>query len=272
MLARDARASGENEAFGYAPTVRRTRLELAAKKAAATLPGVQLLLDSGPLQALRMRLIRYPESRYTTPRGECQHPEWWTATDWDSTELEVIDLLAGFVRGLQPEYVVETGTALAQGSVAIGRALRRNGHGRLVTLEVDHGRVERARWRCRRLPVDVVEQSSLDFEPQQLIDLAWFDSLTDLRALEFRKYWPHMHSGTIVGFHDTGPAHPTKQFIDELESEGLLRPIHLATPRGVTFAQVLGRPVRPALTSDHQADDRAPVTASSKRGEAASGA
>jgi hypothetical protein len=41
------------------------------------------------------------------------------------------------VRALQPDTVVETGTALGMGSCVIAAALLRNGHGRLTTIDVD---------------------------------------------------------------------------------------------------------------------------------------
>jgi predicted O-methyltransferase YrrM len=148
---------------------------------------------------------------------------------------------------LQPDLVVETGTALAQTALVIGRILKQNGHGRLVSLEVSPERVRRARERVRGLPVEVIECSSLEYSADQPIDFAWLDSLPELRAPEFRRYWPAMHANTIVGFHDTGPTHDLRPAIDELADEGLLRPIHLATPRGVTFAQVLQRPAKGEL-------------------------
>ena len=41
------------------------------------------------------------------------------------------------VRALQPDNVVETGTALGLGSCVIAAALLRNGHGRLTTIDID---------------------------------------------------------------------------------------------------------------------------------------
>jgi predicted O-methyltransferase YrrM len=187
------------------------------------------------------------EDRFTTPRDDCPHPERWTATDRESTETEVVALVAGFVRALQPEFVLETGTAYGICAVAIGRALARNGQGRLVTVEVDPERVRMARAATRRLPVEVLEIGSLDYEPDDWIDFAWFDSWTNLRVAEFRRFLPRMHAGTIVGFHDTGPHFALHGEIEGLVDEGLLHTINLPTPRGVTFGQPLHRPTRSAL-------------------------
>ena len=179
------------------------------------------------------------ESRFTKPRVDCPHPEWWHSTDADSTEFEVSELVAGFVRALQPEVVVETGTAWGQTAQVIGRALERNGHGHLWTLEPDKGRAEFSRHRCRDLPVTVIEAESLAWTPPAPIDFAWFDSLTQLRCPEFLAYRDYFSPRAFVGFHDTGPQHePLRTNIEKLAADGLLRPVFLPTPRGVCFAEV----------------------------------
>jgi hypothetical protein len=178
------------------------------------------------------------ESRWIAPNDHCPHPEWWHSTDFNATEIEVTAAVQGVVRALQPDYVVETGTASAQTTIAIGLALRKNGHGRLVSLEIDPRLVEHGRQLCRRLPVEIRQQSSLDFIPDHLIDFAWLDSLPEIRHLEFRRYYPYMHRRTIVGFHDTGPFHPTRGFVDEIEQEGLVKTIDFPTPRGFSLGRV----------------------------------
>jgi predicted O-methyltransferase YrrM len=186
---------------------------------------------------LARSLVARNEGRRVAPSDECPHPEWWTSVDSDSTEREVTKLIAGFIRGLQPEYVVETGTAFAQTTRAIGRALRKNGHGHLDSLDVDHARVVQARFRCARLPVTVHEIPSLEFVPRQPIDFAWFDSLAELRVPEFRRYLAWMHPRTVVGFHDTTVL-GADIGLSRLEEEGLLRVLYLPTPRGVAFGRL----------------------------------
>jgi hypothetical protein len=182
-----------------------------------------------------------PESRFTAPRDDCPNPEWWTSTDGDSTESEVTELVAAFVRALQPEFCVETGAAWGNTTFAIGEALLRNGHGRLETLEVEPDRIAHVVRRCEGLPVEVLPESSLEYVPLLPVDFAWFDSLCDVRHIEFRRYLPMMHHRTVVGFHDTGPHHAVRAFIEPLVAEGLLAPLlYLPTPRGVAFARVLG--------------------------------
>lgn len=184
--------------------------------------------------------ILLEESQFTEPNSLCPNPQYWHSMDGQSTELEVSQLVAAFVRALQPEFVVETGTAFGQTAELIGIALRDNKHGKLVTLEMDESLVEVAKKRCSGLPVDVTQINSLDWTPSQPIDFAWFDSELHVRHSEFLLYYPYFTDRTIVGFHDTGPQHPIKELIEEkLVRPGLIKPIYLPTPRGVCFAQVI---------------------------------
>ena len=180
-----------------------------------------------------------PESRWTKPSMECPYPDRWTSDDDDSTEIEVSELVGAFVLALQPDYVIETGTAWGLTACSIGIALQMAGQGSLITLEPDVERAQYARKICKDLPVTVMAQESLTFTPHQRIDFAWFDSLIPLRALEFRHFAYWMHDRTVVGFHDTGDQHALRPDIEVLAAEGLIAPIFLPTPRGVCFARVL---------------------------------
>lgn len=182
----------------------------------------------------------YPESEFTPASEWAPHPEWWHATDGDSTEVEVSELVAAFVRALQPDRVLETGTAFGQTAQAIGRALAANGHGRLDTLEPDPERADFSRRRCAGLPVTVHETASLVFVPDGAVDFLWLDSLLHLRADELRRFRAHASDRCVVGFHDMGPKHGMRPSIEALVAEGLIRPLLcLRTPRGVGFAEVV---------------------------------
>lgn len=182
------------------------------------------------------------EAEWTAPRDDCPHPEYWHAPDADSAEEEVSALVAAFVRALQPDVVVETGTAWGQTASEIGNALDVNGHGNLHTIEPDVDRAAYARKLVAHLPVVVWEMASLDWVPPtgERIGFAWFDSLLSLRVPEFHAYRPFMAPGAIVGFHDCGPLHGLRGAVEALANAGDIRPIYLPTPRGVMFAEVLG--------------------------------
>lgn len=187
------------------------------------------------------------EDRFTEPTALCPHPEHWTSTDGDSTEVEVSALVGGLVRGLQPDYCVETGAAWGQTSEAIGRALSENGHGRLVTIEVDPVRAGATALRCVGLPVAVFHGHSMGWTPEGIIDFAFFDSFYELRVPEFQAMRPFMRRGTIVAFHDSAPEHGSHRIPSgrdlrcEIDAElgEALRFIHLPTPRGITIGEVM---------------------------------
>ena len=178
------------------------------------------------------------EDRYTAPTPECPHPERWHAVDWDSAETEVTALVAAFVRALQPDLVVETGSAWGQTAHAIGEVLART-QGVLHTIEPDPERADHTRQRCEGLPVVVEQMDSLHFVPPGPVGFAWLDSLPNLRVPEFRALYPHFAPGAFVGFHDTAEKFGLWPGIAQLEAEGWLLPVRLPTPRGVVFAEVV---------------------------------
>lgn len=198
------------------------------------------------------RSMHPTEASFTAPHPACRNPEWWHAPDAHSTEVEVTELVAALVRAIQPEFVVETGTGLGFTARAIAEALSHNGHGNLVSLEVDAGRHATAVERMGSLlrssggPADLVLMSSLEWNPSgRGIDFAWFDSLYELRAREFRHYYGlgALSQGSIVGFHDwtsglRGHYLDMRDEIEGLRKQELLVPIYIPTPRGVCLAEV----------------------------------
>lgn len=187
-----------------------------------------------------------PESRFTQPRKDCPHPERWHSTDDDSTEIEVSKLVAAFVTALQPDLVVETGTAWGQTAQLVGEALKSNGQGRLISYEVDAERVEYSGRRCRDLPVQInMESSVLGIRdlPDMSVGFAFLDSLFHLRVEELGLIRDKMRPGGVVGIHDCGDPRGTKftefskQIAEYASTNGWSR-ISLPTPRGVTFLAV----------------------------------
>ena len=177
------------------------------------------------------------EARWTAPRDDCPHPEWWHSADDESTEREVSLLVAAFVRALQPEVVVESGTATGQTAEAIGLALRDNGHGHLYTTETDPERAHIARLRCQILPVTVLEQPTSEFGPPGPVGFAWIDGHIAERAADLSHLRPYLAPGAVVGVHDASPFHGIRQLV---EAETWIRWIYLPTPRGVLFGEVVG--------------------------------
>lgn len=187
------------------------------------------------------------EARFTEPRPDCPNPSRWHSPDSDSTEIEVSRLVGAFVEALRPDLVIETGTAFGQTAELIGQSLAGHG-GRLVTYEVDPGRVKFSRKRCAALPVDVVQKESLPALGLMTknyagkVGFAWLDSLFELRVRELRLADQLIKPGGIIGIHDCGEPGNTKygEFSRKIAREasklGLSR-LSLPTPRGVTFLQ-----------------------------------
>lgn len=191
-----------------------------------------------------------PESRFTTPRPDCMHPERWHSPDSDSTEIEVSRLAAAFVEALRPDLVIETGSAFGQTAELIGQVLYTAGVGHLYTFEVDASRVAATADRVAGLPVSVGMQPSLEGIAALIADgfntgkvgFAWLDSLFELRVPELRAIRPLLAPGALVGIHDCGePGHTkysgfSREVADAAKALGFNR-ISLPTPRGVTFLQ-----------------------------------
>lgn len=186
-----------------------------------------------------------PESRFSPASVWCPKPANWNSVDNASAELEVTELVGAFVRALQPELVIETGTAFGQTAVAIGSALKSNGHGSLITIEPNESRTRMALLRCCGLPITIIQSTSLEFldvapsyRHKGQVGFAWLDSLIELRIPELQtlimRGW--LAPGAIIGIHDTGPKHLLPNVIT-CERLGLCM-LHLRTPRGVTFLQV----------------------------------
>lgn len=177
-----------------------------------------------------------PESDFTTARPDCPAPGRWHADTAGATEHEVVELVAALVRAVQPDLAVETGVFHGHATRAIGEALARNGHGHLHALETNGRYATEAGRALAHLPVTIHRQSSLVFDPPGPIDFAWLDSELDTRWQEIERYWPHLHAGTVLAIHDTGPQHPVRRTLDRYADKLVL--LDLPTPRGVTIARL----------------------------------
>lgn len=173
------------------------------------------------------------EARWTPPTDWNQHPHDWHSDDADVDEHEVTELVAAFVRALQPEIVVETGCNTGQTSEAIGRALLANGHGWLLTCDIDPVMLGRTDERCKGLPVTVLEVEGEKLAMTGPIDFLWLDSDLFARHREFNHFRDHLAPGAVIGVHDTGPQHPVHGTFEPYGLTGL----RLRTPRGVSFYQ-----------------------------------
>lgn len=190
-----------------------------------------------------------PENRFLASNlnDDCpKDADYWHSYNKNGAELEVAFLLGGIIRAIQPELVVETGTAWGDTAEQLGDAIALNGHGRLVTLEPNKRRQIYSYRRCRSLPVRCLRLRSLDWTPEktEVINFLFIDSDYESRMLEFRHFKPYMNKYSFVAWHDTGTQHagkeyPINQYIKKLRDQGEIAPISFPTPRGLCLARIL---------------------------------
>jgi predicted O-methyltransferase YrrM len=173
----------------------------------------------------------------------------WSMFDGFTAEVEVLDLLLTLTRLVKPSHVLETGTWLGLSSCAIARGLAANGFGRLTTLEVNAEAYQVALEHIAHYGltpfVDAKLVSSLEFVPDDLYEMALFDSELALRVPEFRRFRPSLKDGALVIFHDSALHHGTViDGVRSLLSEGAVVGVDLPTPRGVFIGRVSPEPLR----------------------------
>ncbi len=144
----------------------------------------------------------------TPPSAECPDPWSYHCVDGIAVETEVLGFLDALVRLVKPLTVVETGTYRGASGETIARALARNGHGRLVTIELDADRAIRAARRLACLPAKVVNSGSLDYRPDGTIDMLFLDSHRPLRIKEFQHFLPYLTKDSLVVWHDSAATTP----------------------------------------------------------------
>jgi predicted O-methyltransferase YrrM len=184
------------------------------------------------------------ESRWTPARDWCPHPEYWHSPDSEATEVEVSEFIGSLVRMIQPDFVLETGTYMGHTTLEIARALYMNGHGRGISLEADGNLAAEAQRRLQNFmgsnnTVQVLNMNSMEYNPIENIDFAFFDSWQEGRILEFEKFYNAgwLKKGAIVAFHDTAPHHQVRKSIVE-GGHDYFTIIDFHTPRGLVLGQV----------------------------------
>lgn len=136
------------------------------------------------------------------PTNLCPHPEWWTAWNPVSTEVEVSMLVASFVKAMQPEFVLEIGAHWGQTTERIANVIVENKHGKFVSLEIREDFCGSARARCGNLPVEIIQADSLQYVPPQPIDLLFVDGDENNRFADIEHFAPYLSTYPVVLVHD----------------------------------------------------------------------
>ena len=176
------------------------------------------------------------------PSQECACPQRWSMIDGNTAEVETLEFLYSLVRLLKPNLVVETGTWHGHSAVAMGKALRQNGFGRIISLEIDPEVCAVAQRRVESeglLPyVEVRNESSFAAVIPKNIDVLLLDSELPIRGAEFEHFRTKLRPESIVIFHDTSTIHGTvRADVKRLIAEGTLSGMMFPTPRGLAICE-----------------------------------
>jgi predicted O-methyltransferase YrrM len=177
------------------------------------------------------------ESEFTEPSPICPRVDLWSAPDAMSSECEVTEFLYALVRLLKPTVVLEAGCFLGATSVAIGRALKINRHGRLITCDIDASLVLHVKHLASRfqLPIEAMHSASTALITKtQSVDLAFVDSGAN-RVREVRLLIRKMSRFGVIALHDTAP-HQWRIGNRYFDAHGL-QGLYMNTPRGLTLFQ-----------------------------------
>ena len=184
-----------------------------------------------------------PIAEVSSPTAECPEPNRWQCFDQHSAEVEVLDFLYSLVRTLKPRLVVETGSCRGLSACYIGKALRDNERGKLITCEIDRQLYDMARELIRKAQltaqVDCVFESSLDLEIAEPIDLLFSDSVPEIRMQELDKFLPLLSPNAVILVHDvnSGYHNNLRTAILKQDKERRLSVVLLPTPRGLALCQ-----------------------------------
>lgn len=152
--------------------------------------------------SLLREMMEFEDCRPTYFHGGGKVQPWVVPAYGMSAEVELADLLYCFVRLLKPQVVVETGCFMGFTTWALGRAVRDNGFGVVVSCDNDHDKACKARKRCQGLPVHVLNCSCLSPEMDEWYGKAQFaflDADEDTRPYSLAR----LRSGCVVAIHDT---------------------------------------------------------------------
>lgn len=172
------------------------------------------------------------ESANHAPTELCPHPEWWSAWNPISTEVEVSMLVAAFVKACQPETILEVGSHYGQTTQRIAQVIRENGHGEFVSLEINPEMVGSASNLCKdylNLEVKIIHIDSLAYIPKRLIDFLFVDG-SERRSLDVEHYLPYLSPHCVVIVHDAAYYLSENDLILKLWKWDH---INLNTPRGL---------------------------------------
>jgi len=143
------------------------------------------------------------------PHCEKEKANIFSAYSGGSTEIEVLDFINGLIKLRKPDFVLETGTYKAIGTIAIASALKSNGFGKLISVEKDKQTYLSAKETIGKTDlgeyIDLVNSDSIEFIAKNKIsfDVVFIDSYVPVRHKEFVELYRKNNLKDLVLFHDT---------------------------------------------------------------------
>lgn len=143
------------------------------------------------------------------PHVPAERAELFLAHNTGSTELETLNWLHATICLTKPARILETGALDGLGTIALAAACRDNGLGKVHSVEIDRAACARLAARLRRHGlagyVEVHCADSREFlrATPLVFDFGFFDSLSQIRAEEYRICLDRGLLPGIAAFHDT---------------------------------------------------------------------
>lgn len=181
-------------------------------------------------------------TEYHRPTPECPHPERWHMYDSMTAEAEVLEFIQTLVTTIKPNLVVETGSFMGVSTLWIAKGLKENGFGKVISCEFDPVVFAKAKEKIIESKltewIELRNESSLEMLVDGTIDLFFSDSDMPIRSAEVKRFLPQISPTGVILIHDASShLHVVREAAFELEKEGLLSCVFLATPRGLVVAQ-----------------------------------
>lgn len=183
----------------------------------------------------------------TEPSSECSFPRIWSMFDIKTPAIETLEFIYGLVRLSKPELAVETGAWRGYVAVAVGKALKENGVGKMITLEpdVDFFKVAQTHIRKHGLEnrAEVLNQKVMSYLPSEEIDFLVLTSEPKEHASEFKHFRSKLKPGALVVFcGDNSSEDRVERTVDKLTRKGEVTGFSLPSPRATAVCRYGSQP------------------------------
>ncbi len=181
--------------------------------------------------------------------------ENYSMFDSGSVEIEVAEFLYGLARVAKPKNVLTTGAYHGISDLYIASALKKNGFGKIVSLEYEEQHIATSQklWDTTGVSdiIDCVYTWSLDYTPKVEFDMIFLDTEPQIRFKELERFLFFVNPGGFIILHDlqrglsqdyddntgefTGPFGKLPSVIENGLHQGSLTKFNLPSPRGCTI-------------------------------------